>query len=208
MRGLEAWTSLPPSESYLQGDFKNISLMLQDKSLITGNYGPPIPILLQLQPPPLLFFSLQKTLRLTLATFILSFNRRSSPGERPGAREGVGDEAITWEQTVIMVTDALLHFHSCGVAHLWAAITQQMIQTEPCDEVVGLSEYSCTVLLCLCAKHCPIWCKTVELLSVLAMCWSFAGTDPQLLHETALGVLDRGIMRNMMWLLLYTCGSS
>lgn len=56
-----------------------------------------------------------------------------------------------------MAADALLHFHSCGVAHLWAAITHQMIQTEPCDEVAGLSEYSCAVLLCLCAQHWPIW---------------------------------------------------
>lgn len=59
-----------------------------------------------------------------------------------------------------MAADALLHFHSCGVAHLWAAITNQMIQTELCDEVAGLSEYSCTVLLCLCAQHWPICCKT------------------------------------------------
>lgn len=59
-----------------------------------------------------------------------------------------------------MAADALLHFHSCGVAHLWAAITNQMIQTELCDEVAGLSEYSCTVLLCLCAQHCPISCET------------------------------------------------
>lgn len=59
-----------------------------------------------------------------------------------------------------MAADALLHFHSCGVAHLWAAITNQMIQTELCGEVDGLSEYSCTVLLCLCAQHWPICCKT------------------------------------------------
>lgn len=57
MRGLEARTALPTSENYLQGDFKNIPLMLQDKSLITGNYGPPIPTLPpQPQPPPRLFF--------------------------------------------------------------------------------------------------------------------------------------------------------
>lgn len=48
MRGLEAWTALPTSQNYLQGDFKNIPLMLQDKSLITGNYGPPVPTLLPL----------------------------------------------------------------------------------------------------------------------------------------------------------------
>lgn len=77
-----------------------------------------------------------------------------------GLGRGVGDEAITWEQTVIMAADALLHFHSCGVAHLWAAITNQMIQTELCDEVAGLSEYSCTVLLCLCAQHWPMCCET------------------------------------------------
>lgn len=59
-----------------------------------------------------------------------------------------------------MAADALLHFHSCGVAHLWVAITDQMIQTEPCDEVAGLGEYSCTTLLCLCGQHCPICWKT------------------------------------------------
>lgn len=42
MRGLEAWATLPPSENHLRGDFKNIPVMLQDKSLITGNYGLPI----------------------------------------------------------------------------------------------------------------------------------------------------------------------
>lgn len=42
MRGLEACTALPPSENHLRGDFKNIPVMLQDKSLITGNYGLPI----------------------------------------------------------------------------------------------------------------------------------------------------------------------
>lgn len=51
MRGLEARAALPPSENHLRGDFKNIPIMLQDKSLITGNYGLPI------SPPlcPLLF---------------------------------------------------------------------------------------------------------------------------------------------------------
>lgn len=46
MRGLEACVTLPPSENHLRGDFKNIPIMLQDKSLITGNYGLPI------SPPP------------------------------------------------------------------------------------------------------------------------------------------------------------
>ncbi len=41
MRGLEAREALPPSENHLRGDFKNIPVMLQDKSLITGNYGLP-----------------------------------------------------------------------------------------------------------------------------------------------------------------------
>lgn len=129
MRGLEACAALPPSENHLRGDFKNIPIMLQDKSLITGNYGLPIS-------PPHPSLS-AKALCLTLTTFILSFNRRSRLGE--GSRGG-GDEAITWEQTLIMAADALLHFHSCGVAHLWAAITDQMIQTGPCDEVAGLTK--------------------------------------------------------------------
>lgn len=42
MRGLEMCAALPPSENHLRGDFKNISIELQDKSLITGNYGLPI----------------------------------------------------------------------------------------------------------------------------------------------------------------------
>lgn len=111
MRGLEACVALPPSENHLRGDFKNIPIMLQDKSLITGNYGLPI------SPP---------TLCLTLTTLILSFNRRSSLGERSRDGAGGGEGAITWEQTLIMAADALLHFHSCGVVHLWAAITDQI----------------------------------------------------------------------------------
>lgn len=91
-----------------------------------------------------------KALYLTLATFILSFNRRSSLGEGSRAREGEGDGAITWEQTVIMAADALLHFHSCGVAHLWAAITDQMIQTGPCDEVAGLTEWLAALFFFAC----------------------------------------------------------
>lgn len=113
MRGLEACVALPPSENHLRGDFKNIPTMLQDKSLITGNYGLPIS-----PPPPILC--------LTLTTLILSFNRRSSLGER--SRDGLrgGEGVITCVQTLIMASDALLHFHSCGVVHLWAAITDQM----------------------------------------------------------------------------------
>lgn len=108
-RGLEARVALPPSENHLRGDFKNIHIMLQDKSLITGNYG--LPIL-----PP--------TLCLTLTTLILSLKRRSSHGEDAGMDRGGG--AITWEQRLITAADALQHFHSCGVVHLWAAITHQM----------------------------------------------------------------------------------
>lgn len=52
LRGLEACAALRPSENHLWGDFKNIPVMLQDKSLITGNYGLPI---LQSPPPPLSF---------------------------------------------------------------------------------------------------------------------------------------------------------
>ena len=86
--------------------------------------------------PPLL----AKAHCLILTTFILSFSRRSSLREGNRAGEGEGKGAITWEQTLIMAADALLHFHSCGVAHLWAAITDQMIQTGPSDEEAVLSE--------------------------------------------------------------------
>lgn len=160
MRGLEAWTALPPSENYLQGDFKNIPLMLQDKSLITGNYGPPILTLPPQQPPPPPFFSLAENTPPHPHYFYPLIQQEEHPAEGSGAREeGVGDKAITWAQTVIMAADALLHFHSCGVAHLWVAITYQMIQTEPHDEVAGMSEYSCATLLCLRGQHCPICCK-------------------------------------------------
>lgn len=146
MRGLEACAALPPSENHLRGDFKNIPVMLQDKSLITGNYGLPIS---PLSAPPLS----PKAFHLTLTTFILSFNRRSSLGE--GSSDGKGEEgkgAITWEQTLIMAADALLHFHSCGVAHLWAAITDQMIQTGPCNEGAGLTEWLAALFYCACVQ--------------------------------------------------------
>lgn len=45
--------ALPPSENHLRGDFKNIPVILQDKSLITGNYGLPISV----HPPTPPFFS-------------------------------------------------------------------------------------------------------------------------------------------------------
>lgn len=41
MRGLGVRVALRPSENHLQRDFKNILTMLQDKSLITCNYGLP-----------------------------------------------------------------------------------------------------------------------------------------------------------------------
>lgn len=53
-----------------------------------------------------------------------------------------------------MPADALLHFHSCGVAHLWAAITDQMIQTGPCDEVVsGLAEWLAALFFLACVHR-------------------------------------------------------
>lgn len=80
-RGLEACAALLPSENHLRSDFKNIPVMLQDKSLITGNYGSPI--LLPLHPfspgPPLLAQT-PHPLCIVLPTFIPSFNRRSSLG--------------------------------------------------------------------------------------------------------------------------------
>lgn len=125
-RGLEVRVALPPSENHLQGDFKNILIVLQDKSLITGNYGLPIS---PTPPPP------SPSCKSSLPhppTFIL-WQRE--------ARIAVGEEgAITWGQTMIMAADDLLHFHSYGVAHLWAAITDQMIQTGPSDAVAGLTE--------------------------------------------------------------------
>lgn len=111
---------------------------------------------------------------LTLTTFILSLNRGSClrEGSRDGA--GGGDGAITWEQTLIMAADALLHFHSCGVAHLWAAITDQMIQTGPCDEVAGLTEWLAALFFFACVHSivlyaCPI-CLSYNRAGLLCTC--------------------------------------
>lgn len=129
MRGLEALAALPPSENHLQGDFKNTPIMLQDKSLITGNYGLPMSYSSPFLQMPWLLLS--------------SHSTGGAEGSRDdqGGGEKKWGEAITWQQTVIMASDAFLHFHSCGVAHLWAAITDQIIQTGSCDEEVsGLTE--------------------------------------------------------------------
>lgn len=131
-RGLEACAALPPSENHLQGDFKNNPVMLQDKSLITGNYG--LSICSPGPPPPRKPSASSSLLSSSHSTAEAACER----GRRDGA--GGGHRAITWEQTVIMAADALLHFHSCGVAHLWAAITHQIIQTGPCDGIAGLTE--------------------------------------------------------------------
>lgn len=131
MRGLKVCAALPPSENHLQGDFKNIPIMLQDKSLITGNYGLPI-----LSPPPLPSPQPSPSPLVLLSSHSIG----EAAWEREAWIREEGKGAITWEQTLIMAADALLHFHSCGVAHLWAAITDQMIQTGPCDEEAGLTE--------------------------------------------------------------------
>lgn len=120
-------------------------VMLQDKSLITGNYGLPI-----LPNPHQCLYPSCKAHCLIFTTFILSFNRRISQGEGNRAGEEGGKGAITWEQTLITATDALLHFYSCGVAHLWAAITDRMIQTGASDEGAGLTE-------CLAAPSSFAW---------------------------------------------------
>lgn len=54
-----------------------------------------------------------------------------------------------------MAADALLHFHSCGVAHLWAAITDQMIQTGLSDEEAGLAEWLAALPFSACVQHVP-----------------------------------------------------
>lgn len=66
------------------GDFKNIPVMLQDKSLITGNYG---------QPPSPPFFFFPKALFLTLNTFIL--------GEGWGYYLGVDGDHGRWRFTAL-----------------------------------------------------------------------------------------------------------
>lgn len=152
MRGLESCVALPPSENHLQGDFKNIPVMLQDKSLITGNYGLPI------SPPPTFSPPLKPPASPSL--LLSSHSTGEAARERDaGMEKGGGDGAITWEQTVIMAADALLHFHSCGVAHLWAAITDQMIQTGPCDEVAGLTERLAALFFFACARSIVLYVK-------------------------------------------------
>lgn len=56
-----------------------------------------------------------------------------------------------------MVADALLHFHSCGVAHLWAAITDQMIQTGPFDEVAGLTKWRAALFSSACVDSIVLY---------------------------------------------------
>lgn len=136
VRGLEAWATLPPSENHLRGDFKNISVMLQDKSLIIGNYGLPIS-------PSSLFFCQS----FCVSPALLLSSHSTGRAWLHGLERERGVRAITWEQRVIMAADALLHFHSCGVAHLWAAITDQMIPTGPCDEVATLTEWLAALTL-------------------------------------------------------------
>lgn len=106
--------------------------MLQDKSLITGNYGAPI------SPSSFFLFFFYQSLCVSPALLLSSHS--TGRAWLHGLERERGARAITWEQRVIMAADALLHFHSCGVAHLWAAITDQMIPTGPCDEVAGLTE--------------------------------------------------------------------
>lgn len=157
MRGLEACVTLPPSENHLRGDFKNIPIMLQDKSLITGNYGLPI------SPPPT---PLPSTPCLTLATLILSFNRRSCLGEggMDGSRGGgyylrADTDHGLWRFT------ALPFMWSGSLVGSNYRPNGPWVQTGPCDEVPGLSMTGHTILLCLCALHCPLCFKnTVELL--------------------------------------------
>lgn len=151
MRGLEAGAALPPSENHLRGDFKNIPLMLQDKSLITGNYGPPISA--PLCPPP--FFA--KALCLTRTTFILSFNRRSSLWEGSmgwSAGEGRGyylraeSDHGRWRFTALpfMWSGSLVGSNYRPNDPNWALWWSGWT-----DWVTG-----CTALLCLCAWCCPI----------------------------------------------------
>lgn len=93
------------------------------------------------------------------------------PRGKHGLGRGGGNGAITWKQRVIMAADALLHFHSCGVAHLWAAITDQMIQTGPCDEVAGLTEWLAAPLSFACV-HGVVLCafNRMELSDVPCTC--------------------------------------
>lgn len=105
------------------------------------------------------FFFLLKTLRLTLTTFILSFNRRSSLGEGSGPRVGgrgwgyylgADRDHGRWRFTALpfMWSGSLVGSNYQPNDPNWALWWS------------GWSEYSCTVLRCLCAQHWPICCKT------------------------------------------------
>lgn len=100
-------------------------------------YWPPPPTLFHQKPP-------------ASPSLLLSSHSTGEAAWESKAGMEMGGGSITWEQTVIMAADALLHFHSCGVAHLWAAITDQMIQTGPCDEVAGLTEWLAALFFFAC----------------------------------------------------------
>lgn len=109
---------------------------------------PSPPALLSLHKPPIPSAS-SFLLLSPHSTEEAAWGGRGKLGWRRGTGAG-GTSAITWKQTLIMATVALLHFHSCGVAHLWAPITDQMIQTGPSDEEAGLTEWLALLFLFAC----------------------------------------------------------
>lgn len=95
--------------------------------------------------PPCLFLLVLLSLHKNHASSLLLLSPRSTEGasweRKTGLEPGGGAKGGYYlGADMIMATDALLHFHSCGVAHLWAAIMDQMIQTGPSDEEAGLTE--------------------------------------------------------------------
>lgn len=103
-----------------QGDFKNIFMILQNKSLITGNYGLPVLELYLLTPSFLLP---------SLSTFIPPFCTRGQQGL----------EKRAYYLNVVHPTSRtpMFLFHSSGVVHFPAAITGHEIKTGPSGRIAS-----------------------------------------------------------------------
>lgn len=142
MRGLKAWAVLPPSENHLQGDFKNIPVMLQDKSLISGNYVPPIL-------PPFFFF--RKSPSPHAHYFYPLVQQEEQPWEREPGKAG-----RRWGYYLGADSD---HGHWCFTAlpFMWSgSLVGSNYQPNDPNWALWWSGWTgwmtgCTVPLCLCA---------------------------------------------------------
>lgn len=149
MRGLKAWAALPPSENHLQGDFKNIPVMLQDKSLISGNYVPPT------LPP------------FTSHSLLLSSRSTGGAAMRAGTREGgeemgllPGSRQWSWP-LMLYCTSIHVEWLTCGqqLPTKWSKLSPVMKWLDWLNDWLHRS----SLLVCV---NCPICNKTVQSCSV------------------------------------------